>query len=73
MTLGNNTNKDAVTGARISAVKPATGSKAIEETIRVRAYEIFETRTNNGQDGDAVSDWLEAERELRQTDQFARL
>jgi hypothetical protein len=37
---------------------------AVTETdIAVRAYEIFQAR--NGNQGDAVSDWLQAERELR--------
>jgi hypothetical protein len=34
-----------------------------ETAIAVRAFEIFEAR--NGEPGDAVSDWLQAERELR--------
>jgi hypothetical protein len=34
------------------------------DRIRARAYEIYLTRDQNGQRGDAVSDWLEAEREL---------
>jgi hypothetical protein len=33
------------------------------DAIAVRAYEIFLAR--NGSDGDPVSDWLQAERELR--------
>jgi hypothetical protein len=35
------------------------------EQIRNRAYSIYEARTRNGQPGDAVSDWLKAEQELR--------
>ena len=35
---------------------------ATDEQIRVRAYEIF--RTRGGARGDAIADWLEAEREL---------
>lgn len=35
------------------------------EEVRSRAYEIFERRCVNGIDGDDVSDWLSAERELR--------
>lgn len=35
-----------------------------EEQIRVRAYEIYLAR--NGGPGDELSDWFEAEAELRQ-------
>jgi len=35
------------------------------ERIRARAYEIYEAR--GGAAGDAISDWLQAERELRLT------
>lgn len=38
---------------------PATVTR---ELIEARAYEIFLAR--NGGDGDALSDWLQAEREL---------
>lgn len=37
---------------------------APEESIRFRAYEIFRLRTAKGQFGDAMSDWLQAEREI---------
>ena len=33
------------------------------ERVRARAYEIFLAR--NGGDGDALADWLQAERELK--------
>jgi hypothetical protein len=35
-----------------------------EEAIRVRALEIFLTRTGSGICGDSMSDWLQAEREI---------
>ena len=35
-----------------------------EDDIRVRAYELFQARMGNGQSGDSVSDWLQAEQEL---------
>ena len=33
--------------------------------IRVRAYELYESRVQGGQPGDELADWLEAEREVR--------
>jgi hypothetical protein len=33
--------------------------------IRQRAYEIFQERRQTGRKGDALSDWLEAEQEIR--------
>jgi hypothetical protein len=38
-----------------------------EQQIRERAYEIYLAR--RGQQGDEVSDWLAAERELRESNQ----
>ncbi len=34
------------------------------DRIRTRAYEIYEARKHSGVQGDALSDWLQAEREL---------
>ena len=33
--------------------------------IRQRAYEIFQDRQQTGRKGDALSDWFEAEQEIR--------
>ena len=33
--------------------------------IRQRAYEIFQERRQTGRKGDTLSDWLEAEQEIR--------
>jgi len=35
------------------------------EEIRVRAHEIFEERARNGVGGDDLSDWLQAEAEIK--------
>ncbi len=35
------------------------------EQVRWRAYELYEARRHNGRGGDAVTDWMAAERELR--------
>jgi hypothetical protein len=35
------------------------------EQIRHRAYELFLERRDTGRKGDALSDWLEAEEEIR--------
>jgi len=40
----------------------------LEERIRARAYEIYQAR--RGGPGDAISDWLQAERELRASGQI---
>lgn len=34
------------------------------ERIQARAYEIFQKRKHNGQAGDQINDWLQAEREI---------
>jgi hypothetical protein len=41
-------------------------SQPTADDIRRRAYEIFRGRTNNGSTGDQVSDWIQAERELKE-------
>jgi hypothetical protein len=45
------------------------------QQIRHRAYEIFLERRNTGREGNAVSDWLEAEQEIctRHIDVVARM
>lgn len=72
--------KPAVSPARVSAANPGrvitrrtAGKKQIvglvgsvtNEEISLRAYYIAERRRNLGLPGDAQSDWLEAERQLR--------
>jgi hypothetical protein len=42
-------------------------AKLSEEDIRFRAYEIFQARVSEGQPGNEMSDWLQAERELVNT------
>ena len=37
---------------------------ASEQEICFRAYEIFQMRVGNGMTGDAMSDWLQAEKDL---------
>jgi hypothetical protein len=37
---------------------------ASADRIRARAYQIYEARSTNGTQGDAVSDWLQAEHEV---------
>jgi hypothetical protein len=36
-----------------------------EEQVRILAYQLYERRCAAGVDGDATSDWTEAERLLR--------
>jgi hypothetical protein len=42
----------------------AQRSKPSDDEIRVLAYRLFERRQANGANGDAASDWIEAERLL---------
>ena len=49
---------------RTSLAEPAAASPVTADTIRTRAYEIYQKRDGNGGAGDAASDWLQAEREL---------
>jgi len=58
---------------KVSPIQPAAteaaGTKSLratpEDKIRRRAYEIFMER--GAEPGDALSDWLQAERELRKS------
>lgn len=45
-------------------VKTAVLEEFLEE-VRVRAHELYEERTAKGVSGDSMSDWLQAEKELR--------
>ena len=51
--------------ATTTAKKKVTSAKKVTaEDIRLRAEQIYLTRVNNGGHGDALSDWLQAEKEL---------
>jgi hypothetical protein len=54
-----NTKKTTSTKKRTSTKK-----KVSAESIQMRAQEIYQDRIHNGHHGDALSDWLEAERQL---------
>jgi hypothetical protein len=62
------TRRSPVATAIPKVSKPRTAGKACcmpsEQQIRERAYEIFLRR--NGGPGDARSDWVQAERELKE-------
>jgi hypothetical protein len=60
--------KSAIAVATTTMPPLATASAFVitDEAIAVRAYEIFLAR--HDADGDPVSDWLQAERELRESD-----
>jgi len=57
--------KDQAAPSTRKPTKPrrGTGVKVTDEQIRARAFEIYLAR--NGASGDAASDWIQAERELR--------
>jgi len=44
--------------------KPALSKEQIEESIRLKAYELYQLRM--GQDGNSLSDWLNAEKIILQ-------
>lgn len=46
------------------ATAPSARVALTRDRIEARAYEIFQTRQRNAGPGDAMSDWLQAEREL---------
>jgi len=54
------------TGAPALAPASGLGGENIsrEDAIRQRAHRIYQYRESANQPGDAVSDWLQAEREL---------
>lgn len=58
----NTSSRKAGKSKRQSQPRTSTHPAISTELIRRRAYEIFLAR--NGQAGDAVSDWLQAERHL---------
>lgn len=73
MSTGKHTVKDTLNkdiAHRPEAAPPTPGRRVAEETIieitpdriRLRAYEIYESR--NGSPGDALADWVQAEHEL---------
>ena len=51
-------------GGPVAAGVGGGGCEVTCDCIRARAYEIFAARNANGGQGDATSDWLQAEREL---------
>ena len=58
------TNKSSARGSRATELTAAPREAAdLQVRIAKRAYELFEQR--GGQDGYALEDWLQAEREIR--------
>lgn len=57
-----NVETQATSDRQEEAVKTSTGDSPRLAEIRIRAYEIYIER--NGQPGDELSDWLQAEREI---------
>jgi hypothetical protein len=55
-------------GARSTEMEPP---EVPSRCIAARAFEIFQARKNNGAVGDELSDWLEAERDLKTASQNA--
>lgn len=57
-----NVETQATSGQQGEAVKTSAGDSLRLEEIRIRAYEIYIER--DGQPGDDLTDWLQAEREI---------
>jgi len=59
--------KKVTTTKKTATVSKKTTSKAkiSADAIRRRAQEIYHSRISNGNHGDEVSDWLQAEKELK--------
>ena len=55
--------KRSAKGKTATANPAATAN--LEEQVRTRAFEIYQTRMRAHVPGDQLSDWLQAERELR--------
>ena len=53
------------TTGTLSRPVPATETVSFEEQVREYAYRIYLSRLREGVPGDAASDWLRAEQELR--------
>jgi hypothetical protein len=60
-------NRESKYGDSVSRGGFIMSENTSEEQIRQRAYEIYLAR--GGQEGDEVSDWLAAERELKESRQ----
>lgn len=70
--------KQAICGAQTQGVTKGTTPVQTEESapsvpkgnldgqIRLRAYELYQTRCCNGRAGNPMADWLQAEREIKQ-------
>ena len=44
---------------------PRPEARATDEQIRLKAYQLFQSRQREGVSGDPDSDWVRAEQELR--------
>ncbi len=53
------------TTTKTATKKTTSRAKISADDIRRRAEEIYRERVNNGNHGDELSDWLQAERELK--------
>jgi hypothetical protein len=57
--------------SKVGAAGPeACGEQPTADRIRLRAYEIFQSR--KGGQGDPLADWMQAEQELKASKQFKR-
>lgn len=56
-------NDESVENQSSAGTNPSTSGNTTDAQIAERAYQIYLER--NGADGDPVSDWLQAEQELR--------
>ena len=52
-------------GATDRPQQGARGVKVTPDAVRTRAYQIYQTRNSNGASDDPLSDWLQAECEIK--------
>lgn len=58
--------------ARAAMSYGVQGDGPTQDDIRLKAHAIFESRLRTGAPGDPMSDWLQAEQELRERRATAR-
>lgn len=56
--------QQALRATIVEAKSPGPAASVTVEAVRRRAYELYLERISNGGQGDALSDWTRAEREL---------
>lgn len=59
------TTKKTATASKSKKRVKAPSLQEVQEKIQVRAYQIYETRVQKNKQGSQVSDWVQAEKEVK--------